>query len=101
MDINTLLDPNNVTIIFICVGLCVVGLILLFILQFVGGIFAGIMSLFEVVFQVISGGPVAWCGCLVGLLVCCGVFGVIVAFASIFQDCGTPNAVNFCRLLGY
>lgn len=101
MDIGMLFDPNNITILFICVGLCVTGLILLFILQFVGGIFAGVMSMFEIVFQVIAGGPIAWCGCLIGILACCGIFGVLVAGASILQDCGTPNAVNFCRLLGY
>ncbi|NJO84724.1 MAG: hypothetical protein HC828_19465 [Blastochloris sp.] len=54
-----------------------------------------------IVTGIAGGGPVAWCGCLLGLGVCglCGFFALAVA--SLFASCGTPNAVNFCALFGF
>jgi len=92
---------NTLTLVFICAGLCVAGMVILFIFQFLGGIFATLLSVLQFGIDILSGGPVAWCGCLVGILACCGVFGGIVFFLNVARSCGTPDAVNFCRLLGY
>lgn len=80
--------------------LCVVGLLLGFLLQFLGIAFDVIGGILDVVFQVISGGPIAWCGCLL-LIGGCGICGVFMyGVYGALQTCGTPEALNICRIFG-
>lgn len=87
------------TLIFIGVGLvllCFVGLALFVVLQFFGNILGSVAGFFGLFFDVIQGGPLAWCGCLL-LVGACAICAGIIYLGSI---CGTPNAVNFCALFG-
>ncbi|NDJ60978.1 MAG: hypothetical protein GYB67_07625 [Chloroflexi bacterium] len=83
-----------------CVLLCLVGTVLLVILQVIGTGLEVIGGIFEFVFGLFGGGPLGPCGCIVGigvLLLCAaGVYLV----ASVLATCGTPDAVNFCALFG-
>jgi hypothetical protein len=96
------LDANTIFLVAVaCIALCGIGVLLFFGLQIIGtsiGVFAGI---FELVTQVISGGPVSWCGCLVLFLGCSFCAVITISVVGIIQSCGTPDAVNFCRILGY
>jgi hypothetical protein len=79
-----------------CVLLCVVGLVLMFGLQLIGTTLHTFVGLFQVFESVLSGGPVAWCGCLVLLFIC----AVIVGGALVIVTCNSdPNAMNFCTLI--
>jgi hypothetical protein len=83
-----------------CVVLCVVGFVLLSALQFLGGILEFLGSFLGIFFEILSGGPLSWCGCLlalVGLAGCCAVGLLIVQSLS---TCGTAQASNFCSLFG-
>lgn len=87
------------TLLFIsigCVLLCVFGLVLFFGLQLLGttlNTFAGLVELFG---GIINGGPLAWCGCAIFLVLCAGIVGLVVVVVS----CNTnPSAMNFCLLV--
>lgn len=101
MDLLQNVDPNllfwgGALCALICGGLLVLG----FVFQLVGSALDIVGGLFGAVLGILGGGPVSWCGCLVVLLGCgiCGGFGLMLANA--LQTCGTPDAVNFCRLFG-
>ncbi len=81
----------------ICSVLCVVGVVFFFVFQFLGNVFDVVFGLFDLVINVLQGGPLAWCGCLLVIL----LLGACGAIALTLTTCGTPNQVNFCRLLGY
>lgn len=83
-----------------CCLLCGVGVVLLLLTQLLGSVFDIFSSVFGLVFNVVEGGPVSWCGCLalIGVGLVCG--GLVLVLAQALSTCGTPNAVNFCRLLG-
>ena len=87
-------------LIIVLTGLCLFGLVLLFILQFVGGALEILSNLFELVFGVLGGGPLSWCGCLFVLLGGCVCVLLVGLAATAMSSCGTPTAVNFCNLLG-
>ena len=98
MDI--LQNVNPVVLVVAVVGLCLLGVVLFFVLQLLGttaGIFANLMQL---LMQIISGGPVAWCGCLFVAGSCMICILVVIGGSSMLSSCGTPNAVNFCALFG-
>jgi hypothetical protein len=102
--VDFLQNMDSGTIFWIVVGLslcCGVLILVSFGLQIIGnvvGLFSGITDFF---FGILGGGPQSWCGCLV-LVGGCGMCGVLVwAMYGFLQTCGTPNAVNFCRLFGY
>ncbi|MBL8164600.1 MAG: hypothetical protein JNJ61_21600 [Anaerolineae bacterium] len=78
------------------IGLCVVGLLLMFGLQVIGSSLAAISGIFDLIGGVLGGGPAAWCGCLVLLLMCGGCAAVV----WIVTTCNSnPTAMNFCTLL--
>lgn len=95
--------PQNVdlsTLALILVGLCAVGVVA-FVVVHIFGLFAGVFTgIFHVVTHLIAGGPVAWCGCLLGVigLGACGLLAVTMV--SIYSSCATTQAVNFCRFFG-
>lgn len=78
-------------------GLCVVGVVLLIGAQLLGIGFEIIGGILEFVFGVVGGNP---CGCIVivGMLVVCG--GGVYLIATTIAACGTPDATNFCSLIG-
>ena len=95
----TLPNIDPIILVIIC-GLCGVGLIGVLVLQLLGGVFDIIGGVFGFVFDIIGGGPVAWCGCLVAVFGCAICGGFFLLLVNIFSTCGTPDAVNFCRLIG-
>lgn len=81
--------------------LCGAGLLALFVLQIFSGFFEIFFGFFSFILEMVSGGPLGFCGCfvIVGLLGICGV--LMFSVLAVLPNCGTENAVNLCRLLGY
>ena len=93
------LDPTSIAL---CLGgLCVVGFVGMFLLQFLGGALQIVGGLIGLVLNGLGGGPIAWCGCIVVLAIACGLLSLISYLFSVIPQCGTSQAVNLCRLLGY
>lgn len=78
------------------IGLCVVGLLLLFGLQLIGSSLAVVSGIFDLIGGILGGGPVAWCGCL-ALLFLCGGCALVVWVVTTCNS--NPAAMNFCSLL--
>ncbi|MBZ0303285.1 MAG: hypothetical protein K8J31_26315 [Anaerolineae bacterium] len=96
----TITIDNTVLIALGCVCLCGVGIVLMTGIHLIGGfldIFTSIISFF---LHILSGGPVAWCGCLVVLVVCVGGVGLALVIGQALSNCGTPQAINLCSLFG-
>ena len=95
--------PQNVdltTLALIVVGLCAVGVVA-FILVNIFGMFIGVFTgIFEGIANLVAGGPVAWCGCLLTVLGCAACGLLAATLLSIYSSCGTAQAVNFCRFFG-
>jgi len=83
-----------------CGVLCIVGFVLLSALQFLGGILEFLGSFLGIFFEILSGGPLSWCGCLLGLIGLAGCCVVVLLVAQSLWTCGTPQAANFCSLFG-
>jgi hypothetical protein len=101
MDFSQLLQPGSiVTLVVICVIIVIIGAVLGFVVNFLGSILGVIGSTFGLFTDFLAGGPIVWCGCIVGivLLALCAIsiFGV----ASLLSSCGTPQAINLCSLFG-
>ncbi|MBC7813665.1 MAG: hypothetical protein H7175_21085 [Burkholderiales bacterium] len=95
------IDANSaLTIALVCGGLCIVGVVLMFAFQFLGGALGMVGHLGGLLMNIVSGGPMSWCGCavVIGLVIGCG--GLVLIAASTLSTCGTPEAVNFCTFLG-
>ncbi len=95
------LDPNNPLILAgACALLCVAGLALTLGLQALSGVLEILSSLAGMLMEMLAGGPVAWCGCLALLALIVG--GGVVAFLLVqgLTACGTPEAINFCSIIG-
>jgi hypothetical protein len=94
-------NPGDLALLALgCACLCGVGFLLVTGLQVVSGFLGIFSSVIEVFFEVLSGGPVAWCGCLVLLGVCGGGTILVVILVQGLSSCGTPQAINFCALFG-
>ncbi|PJF39860.1 MAG: hypothetical protein D6737_04400 [Chloroflexi bacterium] len=90
-------------IIIACVLLCGVGIVLFFALQIIstiGDIIGVFADLIGFALDILSGGPVAWCGCLFVIFAC--IIGIVVIVLTIdaLTACGTPDATNLCTLFG-
>lgn len=96
LDLNTLLP-----VALCCIGILLFGGVIGFVVQFLGFGVQIIGTLLDVVMSIISGGPIAWCGCLVMLFGCAGCGFITLLLASVLPNCGTPNQVNLCRLFGF
>lgn len=100
MDPGVLFDANNVTLLLFCAGLCVVAVVLMTALQFIGGILGFVFGLLGPLLEILAGGPLAWLGCFF-MLIACGACGLVSwAIVSGLQSCGTDQAINLCRLFG-
>lgn len=101
MDLLQNIDAGGALLLAVgCVLLCVVLFVILSALQFIGGFLEIFGSILGGLFDVISGGPVSWCGCLVliAAIVVCG--GGVLLIAQSLASCGTAQAVNFCQFFG-
>ncbi len=97
MDILQSLDPAVYTwLALICGGLCILGVVVFFFGQAFGFLF----EFFGFFVELATSGPFGLCGCLVGLVACvgCALAAVLVNYG--LQTCGTPDAINLCRLFG-
>ena len=94
------LDPQWMALGGLVLLLCVGGLILSFVLPAIASLFSALGGFVQFLVNILTGGPVTWCGCLaviILLVACCG----LVALAGFtLSTCGTPDAVNFCRWFG-
>lgn len=91
-------ELNPLWVVVLCCGLCVGGIFLTVVLPVIGGALDIFFGVFEFFFDLLSGGPVAWCGCLFFLGACCGCSVLTYTIINLLSTCGTPDAVNFCRL---
>jgi hypothetical protein len=90
-----------ILILLCAAGFCVLGLLGSFFLNFLSITLNILSGLLGVVFEVLASGPIGWCGCLVVAGLACGVISLIGYIVTILPNCGTAQAVNLCRLLGY
>lgn len=87
------------TLVLLCCGLCIGGIVLFFIFPLVTGLLEIVFGLFETLLDIANIGPLPGCGCIV-LIAGCGLCGAVTLFVSnVLSTCGTPDAVNFCRFL--
>lgn len=99
MNILSGLDPNLAAWLpIICVGACILGVVLVLGAQ-VLGIAANLIGTVTGVISGIAGNPVSCCGCLTlfGLVALCGGGWLVVN--QLLESCGT-NPTNFCSLFG-
>ena len=95
------INPGDLILLALgCACLCGVGLLFMTGFQVISGFLDIFSSLIEVVFEILAGGPVAWCGCVVLLFVCGGGTVLAVILAQGLWSCGTQQAINFCTLIG-
>ena len=95
------IDTSNALVIALgCICLCGLGFVLITSLHVIGGVLGIFTSLLQSFFHILGGGPVAWCGCLVVIGGCLGAAGLALVIAQAMATCGTPQAINFCSLLG-
>ena len=77
MDFLQNFDPSLLPYIGVgCALLCLVLIVIGFVLQAVSGFFDVIVGLIEIVVEILQGGPVAWCGCVLLVLGTSRMFGV-------------------------
>lgn len=93
------IDP---LLLVVCVGgLCAVGGLILVVFNALGGVVQIIGGLAGLFLDVLGSGPVGWCGCFAVLGLGCGLVWLTGYVLSVVQTCGTAQAINLCRLLGY
>lgn len=101
MDISQLFSADNTLLLVLgCVCLCGLGFLLVTGIGIIGGFLDTIFSIFNVFFDILAGGPTSWCGCLVVIVLCAGGVGLALLMAQALSTCGTPQAINFCSILG-
>lgn len=79
---------------------CVAGFALALILPLASAILSIVGGLLDFVMDLLTGGPVTWCGCLLALVVVGGCCGLAALISYVLSTCGTPQAVNFCVWFG-
>lgn len=82
-----------------CALLCLVALVIGFLLQAVSGIFDVLFGLFEIVIDMLQGGPVAWCGCVFLLVGLVAAVGAVLLYFNAPEACA-EYPTNFCRWFG-
>ena len=99
MEILQNIDPAHLPYVAVgCALLCLVALVIGFLLQAVSGIFDVIFGLFEIVIDMLQGGPVAWCGCLfllVGLAAAAGAVLLFFYARKLAPEHPTTSAAGF------
>lgn len=101
MDLLQNLDPSNLPYVAVgCALLCLVALVIGFLLQAVSGIFDVVFGLFEIVIDMLQGGPVAWCGCLLLLAGLAAAAGAVLLLVFAPEACA-EFPTNFCSWFGF
>lgn len=90
-----------VLLVICAVALCGLGLVGSIFLNFFSIFFDILGGLLGLVFEVLGSGPIGWCGCALILGLGCGLIWLISYLLTVIPQCGTAEAVNLCRLLGY
>jgi len=93
---NFLQNVDLSTLLILTVGgvlLCVVGVVLFFGLQILSSTLGMFVNFFELFTNILGGGPLSWCGCLLVLLVCAGCAGIALLAVSCNSN---PGSMNFC-----
>lgn len=101
MEILQSIDP--VLLPFIAVGcalLCVVVIVIVFLLQAVSSIFEVVFGFAEVVIELLQGGPIAWCGCLLLIVGGLGIAGGVFLLLNAPSSCAA-HPTYFCRWFGF
>ena len=94
-------DPSLLPYIAVgCALLCVVIVLIGFFLQALSSIFEVIFGLAEVVVDILQGGPIAWCGCLLLIFGGLGIAGGIILLLNAPASCAV-HATYFCRWFGF
>ena len=101
MDLLQNINPAHLPYIAVgCALLCLVVFVIGFILQAVSGILEIIFGAFELLINLLQGGPVAWCGCIVAF------FGIAVFAGAVFLYLNAPEScaahpTRFCQWFGF
>lgn len=101
MDLLQNIDPAHLPYVAVgCALLCLVALVIGFLLQAVAGVFDVIFGLFEIFIDLLQGGPVAWCGCIVALVALAAAVGGVLLLFNAPEACA-EHPTNFCRWFGF
>ncbi len=95
------IDPGTAAL--VGVGLCALCLVLPVIftgLNFITGLITIFTHALGTLTHIVSGGPLAWCGCLVAIGGCGFIVMMAWLLASAPASCAA-HPTNFCSLLGY
>lgn len=93
---NFLQNIDLSTLLVLTVGgvlLCVVGVVLFFGIQIISSTLGLVINFFDLFGDILGGGPLSWCGCLLGLLICAGCAGVGLLAVTCSSN---PGSMNFC-----
>jgi hypothetical protein len=94
------LDPQWTALGGLVLLLCVGGIILSVVLPAIASLLSVVGGFLEFFLDILTGGPVAWCGCLVVVILLVGCCVIVALAGFTLSTCGTPNAVNFCQWFG-
>ncbi len=95
------IDPSLLPYIGVaCALLCLILIVIGFVLQAVSGFFDVIVGLMEIVVEILQGGPVAWCGCVLLVAGLLGCSGLVFLYLNAPASCA-EHATNFCRWFGF
>lgn len=95
------IDPSHLPYVALaCALLCAAALVIGLLLQAVSSIFDVVFGLFEVLMEILRGGPVAWCGCIVAIFGLFAAGGVIYLLLNAPASCAA-QPTNFCRWFGF
>ncbi len=101
MDLFQNISPDSAfTLALVCALLCGAVILLVMGLQIISGVLDIIGGILGLGLDILGGGPLSWCGCLllfVGLFAC---GGLVMLLAQALSTCGTAQAVNLCLIFG-
>ena len=94
------LDPQWTALGGLVLLLCVGGLLVGVILPIIANLLSVVGGFVEFFLHIVTGGPVAWCGCLAVAIVLASCCGIVALAGFTLSTCGTPDAVRFCQWFG-
>ena len=101
MDLLQNIDPAHLPYIAVGCGLlCLVVFVIGFALQAISGIFDVIFGIFELLIDLLQGGPVAWCGCLALIGGIAAIVSAVFLFLNAPESCAA-HPTRFCQWLGF
>ena len=83
-----------------CALLCVVVVVIGIIMQAVSSFFDVFVGFAEVIIEILQGGPMAWCGCVLVIFACIGLAGGAFLLLNAPESCAA-HPTNFCRWFGF